>query len=218
MNKKFKFDPHSYAGLDKLGRIPLLTHFYFREFLYSEIAAHYNIRNVPDDIDSAVKSGQELCRLLLEPLQEAFGRIHIRSGYRSRAVNEAGVEKHNCSIDNDGDHTWDFPSKSGNGSGAMACVTVPRLSRLVLSNTVDISSIAWWIHDHLSHWSVIEFFATPADIPFADEVAFNIGWHETPKRVIKNWRGGLRNLHDHIPDPESRKKAWIKLSEMPVSK
>lgn len=51
---KYNFDPFSYAGLDKLGRIPLPANFHMREFLYSEIAVHYGKRNVPDDVDQAV--------------------------------------------------------------------------------------------------------------------------------------------------------------------
>ena len=117
MNRKFNFDAYSYAGLDKLGRIPLSRYFHMREFLYSEIAVHYGVRNVPDDIDRAVESGRELCRLLLDPLQDAFGRVHIRSGYRSRAVNREGVGKHNCAADNDGAHTWDFASSDTGRAG-----------------------------------------------------------------------------------------------------
>jgi hypothetical protein len=208
---KYKFDPKSYAGLDKLGRIPLSRSFHMREFLYSEIATHYQMRNVPDDVDRAVKSGQNLCQLLLEPLQEAFGRIHVRSGYRSRSVNLQGVEKHNCATDNDGFHTWDHESKS-HGFGAMACISVPSLSKKVISGEIDVATIAWWIFDNLPDWSMVEFFATPTGISFADEVAFNIGWHDRPMRVITNRRGGARNLHENIPDEQTRRVLWKNLS------
>ena len=40
MPELYRFDPATYTGLDKLGRIPLSRHFHMREFLYSEIAVH----------------------------------------------------------------------------------------------------------------------------------------------------------------------------------
>ena len=176
MTKKYTFHPRTYAGLDKLGRIPLSRHFHFREFLYSEIAVEYSIRNVPDSVDRAVQSGRQLCEKLLDPLHDVFGRIHIRSGYRSRAVNQKGsVNKHSCAADNDGAHTWDYESTSGHGFGAMACISIPSISEKILAGKVDVSALAWWVVDHLPEWSVLEFFSTPRDIPFADEVAFRSG-------------------------------------------
>lgn len=209
--KTFDMDPTTYSGLDALGRIPLSDNFHLREFLYSEISAHYGIRNVPTDISRAVSSGRELCQRLLEPLQQAFGRIHIRSGYRSQEVNAKGVGKHNCAVDNDGAHTWDFPSASGHGYGAMACISIPRLSKLVLAGDAEYQSIAWWIVDHLPDWSSLTFFAAP-NVAFADEIAFNIGWNERPARSITTWRGGPRNLHSKIPDPDARREMWALLN------
>lgn len=211
MHKGFNFDASTYSGLDKLGRIPLSRHFHMREFLYSEIAVHYALRNVPDDIDRAVKSGSELCRLLLDPLQDAFGRVHVRSGYRSRIVNGAGVGKHQCAADNDGAHTWDVESRSGHGFGAMACVSIPSISKKIIAGSADVASIAWWVYDHLPDWSTLEFFAAP-DVAFADEVTFNIGWHEKPMKRITSWRGGPRNMHDDIPEPDARRKRWTPLT------
>ena len=182
-----------------------------REFLYSEIAMHYQLKNVPDDVDRAVSSGEKLCQLLLDPLQETFGRVHVRSGYRSRAVNLRGSQ-HNCAADNDGFHTWDHESRSGHGFGAMACISIPSLSQKILAGDVDVGTIAWWIHDHLPDWSWVEFFATPSHISFADEVAFNIGWHERPMRSITSRRGGPRNLYQHIPDEQTRRALWKNLS------
>lgn len=54
-----------------------------REFLYSDIASVHGLNNVPDDLDLAIAAGARLCGELLEPLQERFGRIAIRSAYRS---------------------------------------------------------------------------------------------------------------------------------------
>lgn len=197
-----KIDPQSYQGLDRLGRVRLSRSFHLREFLYSEIAVHYGIRNVPDAgrADEAVHAGTQLCELLLEPLQDRFGRIHVRSGYRSRAVNAAGVDKHNCAADNDGFHTWDWPSAQ-HGRGATACISIPAVSRAVLSGAVPFEALAWWIHDHLADWSFVEFFATPEH---SDEVCFNLGWHEKPLKTITSWRGGARALHKALPPPAQR--------------
>jgi len=68
-----------------------------RDFLYSEIANYQGMSNVPDDPELAIHVGKQLCETLLEPLQRSFGRIAIRSGYRSPAVNEFGnLKRLNC--------------------------------------------------------------------------------------------------------------------------
>jgi len=197
-----RFDPQSYSGLDRLGRIALSESFHMREFLYSEIAVQYHLRNVPEKarIDVAVEAGSKLCSHLLEPLQKRFGRIHVRSGYRSLEVNAAGVEKHNCAADNRGFHTWDHPSES-NGIGATACISVPSVSREVLAETCPYEAIAWWIHDNLPEWSHLEFFATPEH---SNEVCFNIGWLAQPLKTMTTWRGGPKALHKRIPSVEER--------------
>lgn len=80
----------SVPALDDFGRIRLSKSFFMRDFLYSEIANLFGIPNIPDDPDLAVEVGRRLCADLLEPLQDAFGRIAIRSAYRSPAVNGFG--------------------------------------------------------------------------------------------------------------------------------
>ena len=197
-----RFDPQSYSGLDRLGRIALSESFHMREFLYSEIAVQYHLRNVPEKarIDVAVEAGSKLCSHLLEPLQKRFGRIHVRSGYRSLEVNAAGVDRHNCAADNRGFHTWDHPSES-NGIGATACISVPSTSRAVLAETCPYEAIAWWIYDNLPEWSHLEFFATPEH---SNEVCFNIGWLAQPLKTMTTWRGGPKALHKRIPSVEER--------------
>lgn len=197
-----RFDPLSYSGLDRLGRIALSDTFHMREFLYSEIAVHYGLRNVPETerMDIAIQTGSQLCQLLLEPIQQQFGRIHVRSGYRSREVNAKGVGAHNCAANNDGFHTWDHPSQK-NGIGATACISVPRVSRAILSGKTPYEAMAWWIHDHLPEWGHVEFFATPEH---SDEVCFNIGWQEIPQKTMTTWRGGRGSLLKHMPSDEER--------------
>jgi len=102
----------SYDKLEDLGRVRLSQHFFMRDFLYSEIAVWHGLRNVPDHPEQAVAVGKLLCEHLLEPLQATFGRIHIRSAYRSPQVNKFGNEnKLNCASNesNYAAHIWDYP-------------------------------------------------------------------------------------------------------------
>lgn len=168
----------SYDMLEELGRARLSKHFFMRDFLYSEIAAWHGLHNVPDDPEQAIICGRHLCEQLLEPLQAAFGRIHVRSGYRSPTVNDLGNRSRlNCASNekNYAAHIWDHPD--ARGYGAMACIVLPWL--------VDYgerggkwSDMAWWIHDHLPY-STLCFFPRLA--------AFNIGWHERPLRRIDSY-------------------------------
>src|SRR4051794_38875449 len=83
----FKRGTSSYRALEELGRVRLSPNFFMREFPHSEIAQFYGLINVPDDPKLALEAGSRLCTELLEPLQTEFGRIVIRSGYRSPEVN-----------------------------------------------------------------------------------------------------------------------------------
>ncbi|MDC0886472.1 hypothetical protein OAS19_01590 [Altererythrobacter sp.] len=82
--------PTSVSTLDKLGRVRLSKHFFMRDMLHSEIAQFHGLTNVPDDPDLAIEVGTRLCKDLLEPIQERWGRITIRSAYRSCEVNALG--------------------------------------------------------------------------------------------------------------------------------
>ncbi|MDI4634709.1 hypothetical protein J7U46_16735 [Pelomonas sp. V22] len=149
-----------------------------RDFLYSEIANHYGQPNVPDDPDLALQNGRRLCEELLEPLQDTFGRIAIRSAYRSAAINALGNEKgHNCGSNesNYAAHIWDRPDANGR-MGAMACVVVPWFNARF--EPLEWRRMAYWIHNHLPY-SSLQFFPKLC--------AFNIGWHEQPKREIHSY-------------------------------
>ena len=180
--------PKSVTGLEKLGRVRLSPNFFFRDFLYSEISQIYGLPNIPDDPDLAIEAGTKLCQELLEPLQEKFGRLAIRSGYRSCEVNHLGNEKgHNCSSNeaNYAGHIWDRRDANGH-LGATACVVVTAFVDH-FEKTGDWQSLAWWIHDHLPYGD-LEFYPKLA--------AFNITWHESPARSIYSYakpRGWLTN-------------------------
>lgn len=89
--------PKSVATLTELGRVRLSKSFFMRDMLYSEIAQVHGLLNVPDDPELAIAAGTRLCEELLEPLQDRWGRIAIRSAYSSRGVNALGNKlKLNC--------------------------------------------------------------------------------------------------------------------------
>ena len=115
--------PQSMWSLETLGRVKLSKYFYMREFLYSEIANINGLQNIPDDPDLAVANGRAFCRALLDPLEETFGRVALRSGYRSAALNRFGNEnKLNCARNDFPQecHIWD----RGQGAEAVAGASV----------------------------------------------------------------------------------------------
>ena len=69
--------PGSMRGLEDLGRVRLSANF-------------YAVQNIPEKPDLAIAAGTRLCEEILEPLQATFGRIAIRSGYRSAEVTAFG--------------------------------------------------------------------------------------------------------------------------------
>jgi hypothetical protein len=144
--------PRSVRSLEALGRVRLSPSFFMRDFLYSEIAAMHGFQNVPDDPDLAIAAGSLLCEELLEPLQSAFGRISIRSAYRSPQVNAFGnANRLNCAANenNYAGHIWDRLDDAGR-MGATACVVVNRFIPHY-QETGDWEALAWWVHDHLPY-------------------------------------------------------------------
>ncbi len=181
--------PGSMRALENMGRARLSENFFLRDFLYSEIADFYGMPNIPDDFQLAIEAGSRLCEELLEPLQRTFGRLHIRSGYRSRSINAFGNRKKlNCSTNaaSAADHIWDMRDADG-CIGATACIVVP----WVWDNRDRLQgwqSLAWWIHDHLPYASLCFF---------PKLWAVNIQWHERPARRIRSYiaPAGLLTRH-----------------------
>lgn len=172
-------------ALTDFGRTQLSKSFFMRDFLYSEIAAIHGLANVPTDPDLAITAGTRLCEDLLEPLQDTFGRIAIRSAYRSPEVNalgnrmqKEGRRAYNCASNesNAAGHIWDLRDKDG-CIGAMACIVVPRFWNRFQAEG-DWQKLAWWIHDNLPYASLY-FFPT--------YWAFNIQWHQRPDRIISSY-------------------------------
>ena len=164
--------------LEELGRVRLSRSFFMRDFLHSEISNFYGIPNIPDDPDLAIAAGRKLCGELLEPLRATFGNLAIRSSYRSSEVNGFGHENGlSCAANevNHARHIWDRRDADG-CMGATACVVVPWFADRYAEGA-DWRSLAWWIHDHLPY-SLLHFMPKLA--------AFNIAWHERPKRLISS--------------------------------
>lgn len=169
-----------FQTLEKIGRIRLSPNFFLRDFLHSEIAASYGIGNVPDDVDLAVQAGSQLCGNLLEPLHATFGKVCIRSGYRSRALNALGHRlRLGCASNerNYAGHIWDARDAEGR-TGATATIVIPWFVDY-LERGGDWRAMAWFIHDHLPY-SYLCFYPRLG--------AFNIQWREVPERKIMSWR------------------------------
>lgn len=202
-------------ALEDLGRVRLSENFFMRDFLYSEIASFHGIPNIPDDPDLAIAAGRRLCVEALEPLRARFGRISIRSGYRSPDVNGFG-NAHGLSCgsneSNFGGHIWDRRTAAGE-MGATATIIVHAFIPYY-ERTGRWEALAWWIHDHLPY-DELEFFPKFA--------AFNYGHGDRRRRRILSYvpprrgiltKAGVDNadgdhsaeyaewletLHDHSP-------------------
>lgn len=164
-----------YRHLDYMGRIRLSSSFFLRDFLQSEIGAAFGVPNIPDNLELAVHAGRKLCEDILEPLNATFGRIHIRSGYRSSRLNAFGNARGlNCSSNEKtfADHIWDRRDAHGN-AGACACIVIPWF--LERHRADEWERLAWFLHDNLDYHRIV-FFGRQA--------ALNVGWRENPAREI----------------------------------
>ncbi|WP_421759099.1 hypothetical protein [Devosia sp.] len=199
--------PQSVKALEELGRVRLSPSFFMRDFLHSEIASFHGIPNIPDDPDLAIAAGRQLCEQLLEPLRARFGRISIRSAFRSIEVNGFGnAHKLNCGRNetNFAGHIWDRRDAAGR-MGATASIIV-HAAIPYYEATGQWEAIAWWVHDHLPYDSM-EFFPRYA--------AFNIQWREEPRRDIYSFipprRGWLTkgDRADGLGDHSAHYAEWL---------
>lgn len=121
--------PRTVRSAEDFSRTRLSRTFFMRDFLFSEIAVIEGMRNLPDHPDLAIEAGRHLCTQLLEPLQATFGRIAIRSAYRSPEVNGFGNEHNLSCASNERDrarHIWDQRDSAGY-LGAMTTIVIPWL-------------------------------------------------------------------------------------------
>ena len=193
--------PASMWSLETLGRVRLSKHFYMRDFLYSEIAGFHGRTNIPENPDLVIAHGRAFCTELLDPLEETFGRIAVRSGYRSPELNRYGNEnKLNCAR-NDNPlecHIWDY--FDGDAAIAGASIVVPWFADRYDQGR-DWRDLAWWIHDHLPY-SDMWFFPKLA--------ALNLVWRAQPQRTISSYiapRGMLLRAGETPQEPLARRQA-----------
>lgn len=165
------------SDLTAFGRRRLSANFFMREMLHSEVASFHGVQNIPEDPAAALAAGEALCRLVLEPLHAAFGRVSIRSAYRSptlnaycHALHENGVADAwcTCNESNAAHHIWDRRDAQGR-RGAVATIVLPAYLDHYEA-TGDWRSLGWWMRDHLTHYAEVQFFRSLC--------AFNIRWSE----------------------------------------
>ena len=170
--------PRSMWSLETFGRQRLSKHFYMRDFMYSEINGFHGVPNVPTQPDLVLENGRQFCTQLLDPLEETFARIALRSGYRSPKLNAYGNENNlNCARnDNPTEcHIWDL--NAGDQAVVGATVVVPWFADQYDQGR-DWQNLAWWVHDHIPY-SEMWFFPKLA--------AFNLVWRPTPQRTISSY-------------------------------
>ncbi|MBK0327637.1 hypothetical protein I5535_10030 [Rhodobacteraceae bacterium F11138] len=188
-------------SLEALGRVRLSRHFFMRDFLYSETANFHQRQNIPDNPDLAIECGRAFCETLLDPLEETFGRVAVRSGYRSAALNRYGNRNRlNCARNNHPleCHIWD--RGSGKDRIAGASIVVPWFADQYAQGR-DWRDLAWWLHDHLAY-SEIWFFPKLC--------AFNLAWRPVPLRRIDSYiapRGRLLIAGQDPAEPADQRQA-----------
>jgi hypothetical protein len=191
--------PQTVKSLEELGRVRLSRSFFMREFLYSEISQIEGIPNIPDDPDLAIAAGKNLCEKVLEPIQDALGRITVRSAYRSCKVNKRGNEKKLSCASNENNyagHIWDRRDANGY-MGATACIIVTSFTPYY-KQTKDWTALAWWIHDHISDYAGMEFYPKYA--------AFNIAWSENPNP--------RKSISSYVENPHTKKRGFLTRPDM----
>ncbi|MEM9579579.1 MAG: hypothetical protein AAF891_02750 [Pseudomonadota bacterium] len=192
-------------SLETLGRVRLSKYFYMREFLYSEIGNFHRLQNIPDNPDLAIERGRAFCTALLDPLEETFGRVAVRSGYRASSLNRFGNENRlNCAR-NDYPlecHIWDLPEVEIAG----ASVVIPWFADHYEAGR-DWRDLAYWLYDHLP-FAEVWFFPKLC--------AFNISWRPSSPRRIDSYvapKGTL--LKAGMDPPEPRQDRRTRYADFP---
>jgi hypothetical protein len=193
--------PASMWSLETFGRVRLSRYFYMRDFMYSEIAGFHGRTNIPENPDLVIANGRAFCENLLDPLEETFGRVAVRSGYRSPSLNRFGNEnKLNCARNTYPQecHIWD--RGAGEQAIAGASIVIPWFADQYDQGR-DWRDLAWWVHDHLPY-SEMWFFPKLA--------AFNLSWRPIPWRMISSYiapRGTLLKRGDEPLEKSSERRA-----------
>jgi hypothetical protein len=167
----------SVEAITELGCTRLSKNFFMREMLYSEVSNLYGVPNIPENPELAISVGRRLCEEVLEPLHDSFGRVSVRSAYRSPALNKfcnqryvAGDTACWCTDNpsNAAKHIWDRRDEAGH-LGATATIVIPAYLDHY-DRTGDYRPLAWWIRDNVPGYAEVYFFKKLC--------AFNIRWYE----------------------------------------
>ncbi|MDF1726564.1 MAG: hypothetical protein P1U53_02335 [Sulfitobacter sp.] len=180
-------------SLETFGRQRLSRHFFMRDFMYSEIASFHGRTNIPENPDLVLENGRAFAQQLMDPLEETFGRIAVRSGYRSADLNRFGNEHRlNCARNDYPQecHIWD--RGAGAEAVAGASIVIPWFADQY-DRGRDWRDLAWWLHDHLGY-SEIWFFPKLA--------AFNLSWRPNPWRTISSYIAPRGRLLRRGAEPE----------------
>jgi len=170
--------PASMWSLETFGRQRLSKYYFMRDFMYSEISGFHGRPNVPENPDLVLENGRAFCVALMDPLEETFGRVAVRSGYRSPELNRYGNEnKLNCARNTHPleCHIWD--RGTGEDAIAGASIVIPWFADQYAQGR-DWRDLAWWLHDHLPY-SEMWFFPKLA--------ALNLVWRPDPWRTISSY-------------------------------
>ena len=119
--------PGSMWSLETFGRQRLSRYFFMRDFMYSEISGFHGVPNVPENPDLVLENGRAFCAALMDPLEETFCRIAVRSGYRSPTLNRYGNENRLTCARNDHPlecHIWDRGAGMDAIAGASIVISV----------------------------------------------------------------------------------------------
>ena len=178
----------TYQALENLGREKFSSNYYARDFLYTEIGNFYGKQNIPINKDLFIQNGKSLCQNILEPITKIFGKISIRSAYRSPHINEIGNQKnHNCGSNqsNNAGHIWDTKDDQG-FCGATICIFLPWFNDNFTKDE-DWVELAFFLYDNINCTNLTFF---------AKQNCFNISWHENkqePRSIFsyKNPKGYL---------------------------
>lgn len=170
-----------FKRLEELGRVRLSPNFFMREFLHSEISQIECIPNIPHHPEIAIKYGSLLCERVLEPIQEYFGRISIRSGYRSPEINALGAinrNQYNCASNdrNVSRHIWDYPNLKGH-YGATSCIVICKQVDHFIS-TGDWKCVTNWIRENVPECSRISVHPRLCTL--------SVSWHDESTNLIKS--------------------------------
>ena len=171
--------PRTVRSAETFGRVRLSQSFFMRDFLYSEIANLHGLaeparrprpgdRRRPEAVRASARTAAGDVRAAGDPvgLSRPGGQR-----LRQRAFPELRLERTQSRAPYLGSAQRGWRHRRDGQLGRALAGRPPR-------SGATWQAMAWWIHDHLPY-SELQFFPKLA--------AFNIGWHEKPRRRISSF-------------------------------